>query len=132
MFNNYVRDDLKYENDLPYEVSAGLWATWSYAEYQNQYVNVGETLRKAISMNPNLKVHVTNGYYDLATPYFATQYTFDHLQLDPTLHLRKNISMKHYEAGHMMYIHIPSLKKMKKDKGVYLKRRAQREKNKKE
>jgi carboxypeptidase C (cathepsin A) len=112
-FNNYVRDDLKYENDLPYEVSAGLYATWSYAEFQNQYVNVGETLRKAISMNPNLKVHVTNGYYDLATPYFATQYTFDHLQLDPSL--QKNISMSYYEAGHMMYIHIPSLRKMKEE-----------------
>ena len=62
-------------------------------------------------MNPFLKVLIANGYYDLATPYFATRYTFDHLHLDESL--RDNISMSYYEAGHMMYLNIPSLAKLK-------------------
>ena len=62
---------------------------------------VAETLRQAMTINPHLKVFVANGYYDLATPYFATEYAFSHLGLDESL--RGNISMGYYEAGHMMY-----------------------------
>jgi carboxypeptidase C (cathepsin A) len=80
---------------------------------------VAETLRKAMHMNPHLKVFVASGYYDLATPFLATEYTFDHLALDPEL--RGNISMAYYEAGHMMYIHIPSLAQMKKDLTAFMK-----------
>ena len=111
--NDYVRTELAYENDLPYEILTSRVWPWGYENVQNQYLNVGETLRKAMSMNPFLKVLIANGYYDLATPYFATRYTFDHLQLDESL--RANYSMTFYEAGHMMYIHIPSLAKLKKD-----------------
>ncbi len=110
-FNDYVRGDLQFESDLPYEILKGLYQTWSYKEFENQYVNVAETLRKAISMNPHLRVHVANGYYDLATPYFATAYTFNHLGLD--LSLLANVDMSYYEAGHMMYVHLPSLRKLK-------------------
>ncbi len=110
-FNDYVRGDLQFESDLPYEILKGLYRTWSYKEFENQYVNVAETLRKAISMNPHLRVHVANGYYDLATPYFATAYTFNHLGLDASL--LDNIGMSFYEAGHMMYVHQPSLHKLK-------------------
>lgn len=110
-FNDYVRGDLQFESDLPYEILKGLYQTWSYKEFENQYVNVAETLRKAISMNPHLRVHVANGYYDLATPYFATAYTFNHLSLDPSL--LDNVGMSFYEAGHMMYVHRPSLRKLK-------------------
>ncbi|MFZ2488844.1 MAG: peptidase S10 [Anaerolineae bacterium] len=110
-FNDYVRGDLGYESDLPYEILKGLYETWSYKEFENQYVNVAETLRQAMSMNPHLLVHVANGYYDLATPYFATQYTFNHLSLDPSL--AGHISMSYYEAGHMMYVHLPSLYQLK-------------------
>jgi carboxypeptidase C (cathepsin A) len=60
-----------------------------------------------------LKVFVANGYFDLATPYFATRYTFNHLGLDPSL--QENISMAYYEAGHMMYVHLPSLAQLKQD-----------------
>ena len=63
--------------------------------------------------NPFLKVFVANGYYDLATPYFATEYTFDHLGLEPAL--QDNVSMGYYEAGHMMYIHEPSAAALKAD-----------------
>jgi carboxypeptidase C (cathepsin A) len=110
-FNDYVRGDLQYKSDLPYEILKGLYQSWSYKEFENQYVNVAETLRKAISMNPHLHVHVANGYYDLATPYFATTYTFNHLGLDPSL--LDNVGMSFYEAGHMMYVHQPSLRKLK-------------------
>jgi carboxypeptidase C (cathepsin A) len=111
--NNYVRRDLKFESDLPYEILTSRVFPWNYGAYENRYVNVAETLREAMTKNPFLKVFIANGYYDLATPYFATVYTVNHLGLEPSL--QENISMEYYEAGHMMYIHEPSLKKLKAD-----------------
>jgi carboxypeptidase C (cathepsin A) len=102
--NDYVRGELGYLSDLPYETLTGKVQPWSYSEYENQFVYVAETLRKAMTINPHLRVHVANGYYDLATPYLATEYTFTHLGLDESL--QQNISMSYYEAGHMMYIHL--------------------------
>jgi carboxypeptidase C (cathepsin A) len=116
--NQYVRAELGFESDLPYEILTGRVRPWSYAEHENQYVSVSDTLRKAIAQNPFLKVFVANGYYDLATPYFATMYTFNHLGLDPSL--QPNISMAFYEAGHMMYIHLPSLQQMKQDLAAFM------------
>ena len=118
-FYDYIRRELKFESDLPYEILSGFVHPWSYKEFENAYVNVAETLRSAMTYNPYLKVYVANGYYDLGTPYFATEYTFNHLGLDESL--RGNISMGYYEAGHMMYIHIPSLKQMKKDLANFIK-----------
>jgi carboxypeptidase C (cathepsin A) len=118
-FYDYIRSELKFESDLPYEVLSEFVHPWSYSEFENQYVNVAETLRKAMTFNPHLKVFVANGYYDLGTPYFATEYTFDHLGLDEEL--RKNVSMEYYDAGHMMYIHMPSLRQMKKDLANFIK-----------
>lgn len=112
-FNDYIRKDLKFESDLPYEILTSLYKNWKYEDYQNAFLNVGETLREAISINPFLKVFIGNGYYDLATPFFATEYTFSHLGLDPSL--RENISMGYYEAGHMYYLQEPSLAKMRTD-----------------
>jgi carboxypeptidase C (cathepsin A) len=113
-FNDYVRRELKFESDLPYEVlNFKANEQWSFAQHENRYVEVAETLRKAMTANPYLKVFVANGYYDLATPYFATEYTFNHLSLDPSL--QQNIAMGYYEAGHMMYIHQPSLAQLKQD-----------------
>jgi carboxypeptidase C (cathepsin A) len=111
--NDYVRTQLKYENDLPYEILTGRVRPWNYGTAQNRYVNVGETLRNAISQNPNLKVLVAAGYYDCATPFYAAEYTFSHLGLDPTL--AKNIRIEHYDSGHMVYIHKPSLDKLTRD-----------------
>ncbi len=110
-FYDYVYRELNFTVDLPYEILNGKVWPWSYAEHENRYVEVSETLRRAMTINPYLKVYVANGFYDLATPYFATQYTFNHMQLDPSL--RSNLSMGYFEAGHMMYIHIPSLEKLK-------------------
>ncbi|MBN1261351.1 MAG: peptidase S10 [Anaerolineae bacterium] len=117
-FNDYVRRDLGFESDVPYEILTNLYTRWDYSKHQNQYVNVAETLRSALCQNPFLKVFVANGYYDLATPYFATDYTFNHLDLDPSLH--DNISMVFYEAGHMMYVHLPSLAKLKADLAAFI------------
>jgi carboxypeptidase C (cathepsin A) len=117
-FNDYVRGELEFESDLPYEILSERVYPWSYAEFENEYVNVADTLRKAINMNPNLKVYVANGYFDLATPYLATRYTFRHLGLDKSL--LGNVRMGFFEAGHMMYIHIPSLAKLKSELVDYL------------
>jgi len=113
-FNDYVRGELGFESDLPYEVlNFKAHENWTWSEHQNRFVQVAETLRKAMTINPHLKVFVANGYYDLATPYFATEYTFHHLELDPSL--RGNVAMGYYEGGHMMYIHEPSLARLNED-----------------
>jgi len=119
-FNDYVRSELKFESDLPYEIlNPRVWP-WTYDDHENRYVNVAETLRKAITTNPDLKVFVANGYFDLATPYFATNYTFNHLGLDPTQ--QSNISMGFYEAGHMMYAHLPSLARLSQDLAAFIRK----------
>ena len=111
--NDHVRTRLQFKSDLPYEILTDRVQPWSYEQHQNQYVDVANTLRKSMAQNPFLQVFVANGYFDLATPYFATRYTFDHLGLDPSL--QKNVAMGYYEAGHMMYIHEPSLARLKED-----------------
>ena len=111
-FNDYIRRELNYESDLSYEILSGAVNPWNWGEI-NSYLNVSETLASAMTRNPFLKVHVSEGYYDLATPYFATQYTFNHLGIDPAL--AKNITIDHYTAGHMMYLNLADLKKQKAD-----------------
>jgi carboxypeptidase C (cathepsin A) len=117
-WNQYVRAELKWESDLPYEILTGRVRPWSWEEYKNRYVNVSESLRDAMTQNRDLKVFVANGYYDLATPFFSTEYTFDHLGLDPTL--RNHVTMDFFEAGHMMYTHKPSLEKLKADLAAFI------------
>jgi carboxypeptidase C (cathepsin A) len=119
VFNDYVRRELNYQSDAPYEILNDQVRPWSYAEHENQYVYVAETLRKAMTINPYLKIFVANGYYDLATPFFATEYTFMHLGLDESL--RGNISMEYYEAGHMMYAYLPALAALKQDLTRFIK-----------
>jgi carboxypeptidase C (cathepsin A) len=106
-FDDYVRQDLKWETDLTYEVLTDKVRPWSYEKQQNQYVNTGEMLRRAMAQNPNLRVLVANGFYDLATPFFATEYTFSHLALDPSL--QGNVRLMYCDAGHMLYTYKPCL-----------------------
>ena len=91
-------------------------------EFPGGKVAAGETalqaLRKAVSKNPHMKIYIASGFYDLATPYFATEYTLDHMGLDPTL--RPLFETGEFEAGHMMYIHTPSLEKLKADIGRFV------------
>ncbi|MFN3373127.1 MAG: peptidase S10, partial [Chloroflexus sp.] len=109
--NHYVREQLGFSSDLPYEILTERVWPWSFNDHQNRYVDVAETLRRAMHRNPALRVHVASGYYDLATPYFATRYTLNHLALDPAL--RSQISESFYPAGHMMYIQESSLAALK-------------------
>ncbi len=108
---DYLRRTLKFESDLPYEVLTGRPRPWPLAN--DKYLNVAETLRDAMTKNPWLKVWVANGYFDMATPYFATRNVLDHMFLKPAF--KQNISLTYYPAGHMMYIHKPSLMQLKKD-----------------
>jgi carboxypeptidase C (cathepsin A) len=116
--NGYVREELNFESDLPYEILANLYDTWDYSKHQNRFVNVAETLRSAMTQNPFLKVLVASGYYDLATPYFASEYTVAHLHLNPAL--RSNLTLTYYEAGHMMYVHEPSLARLSSDLAAFV------------
>lgn len=117
-FNDYVRRELRFESELPYETIANVWP-WSFKNAQNRYLDVSEDLRKAMSRNPYLKVWLACGYYDLATPYFASKYTVDQMALDPSI--RKNVRLTYYESGHMMYIYKPALKQFKADFDAFVK-----------
>lgn len=108
--NRLLREKLNYESDQPYLVMAPLWKTWAWKDFENRYVNVGDSLRRALQANPAMRVYVASGYYDLATPHAAGDYTLAHLGLRENL--QANIRISYFEAGHMMYIHQPSLKRM--------------------
>lgn len=116
VFNNYVRTELGYKVDVPYKVFAWdepSFQKWEWGDAEKGFPNTAPGLRAALVKNPYLKVLVMEGYYDLATPYYAANYTVDHLDLGPSF--RKNISFATYEAGHMVYIDNGSHQKMKKD-----------------
>ena len=116
--NQYVREELNYKTDSVYYALGGGILPWDYSSAQNRYADTSDALRSAFDRNPFMKVFVANGYYDLATPFFATEYTFAHMGLQPKH--RQNVTMKEYEAGHMMYISVPSLMKLKADVSVFI------------
>jgi len=111
--NSYLREELKYGGDQHYAVGANVEWNWgregSRGWHDTPYV--GNDLAQALVSNPNLRIEVENGYYDMATPFFATEYTMDHLGLRPEL--RNHIALKYYDAGHMMYLHEPDLAQLK-------------------
>jgi carboxypeptidase C (cathepsin A) len=111
--NDYIRRELKFQDDLVYEFSSDRVHPWSFEDSENQYLNMAELLRQAMVRNPDLKVLITASYYDLATPYFDAVYTVDHLGLPPEL--RGNVRITNYEAGHMMYIRAADHRKLKQD-----------------
>ncbi|MEV0999742.1 peptidase S10 [Nonomuraea sp. NPDC050202] len=104
--NHYLRTELGYANDLPYEILTSRVHPWSYKEFENAHVQVASRLSSAMRINPHLRVHVACGYHDGATPYFAAEHTFAHLAVPAEL--AGNVEFKYYEAGHMMYVHEPS------------------------
>jgi carboxypeptidase C (cathepsin A) len=119
-FHSYMQDQLNYTPDRVYKLSAdGANRGWDW-KHNNGFnpwwpgsLDVAEDLRQAMSQNPHLKVFVANGWYDLATPFAASEYTFDHLGLDPSL--RGNVQFGYYESGHMIYLHVPALQALKAD-----------------
>jgi len=126
--NSYLRDDLKFPAGDQRYVGGGAVNPWDWNRmpqgrggrggFGRGSPYVGGDLAEAIISNPNLKVEVENGYYDMATPFFATEYTMDHLGLSPAL--RANIALKYYDAGHMMYLHLPDLQKLKANIATFI------------
>ena len=104
--NHYVRAELGYESDLPYELLSRRVYPWSYAEFEGRHVTVSSMLSEAMRHNPHLRVHVACGYHDGATPFAAAEHAFAHIKIPDEV--RANISFDYYEAGHMMYVHEPS------------------------
>ena len=118
MFNDYVRRELNFKSDLTYHILGGGIGPWNWGSAGDGFADTSEPLRSAFAKNPHMKLFVASGYYDLATPYFATEYTLRHLGLDPSL--KPSISTAYYEAGHMMYIHTGELAKLRKDVGAFV------------
>lgn len=119
LYCHYCRDLLGYETDLEYHVFKGIKKPWNWGSAGDGHPDTSDALRKAMVRNPYMKVFVASGYYDLATPFFATEFTVNHLGLDESL--RSNIEIAEYEAGHMMYIHEGSLAKLAKDVAGFVK-----------
>ncbi|MFL6256786.1 MAG: S10 family peptidase [Pyrinomonadaceae bacterium] len=116
-FNQYVRAELGFRSDLEYYILGGGVGRWDFGA-DNSYADTSEALRSAFAKNPYMKLFVASGYYDLATPYFAAQYTLQHMGLDPAL--RPNVTTTFYEAGHMMYIDQTSLAQLKRDAAAFV------------
>jgi carboxypeptidase C (cathepsin A) len=111
-YNAYVRAELGVETDLTYEtLSMKVNQKWEWEK--GRLPTTGARLRSAIAKNPFLKVFVGQGYYDLATPHFATQYMVSHMNIDSKL--RENLQILHYPAGHMFYLDLDSLAAFKDD-----------------
>jgi carboxypeptidase C (cathepsin A) len=108
VFNDYVRRDLKFGGDLTYRYAADIEPVWDYTHKPPgapvklpQAANVMPDLAAAMKLNPQLKVLMNGGYYDLATPYFAAVYELRHLAIPPDI--AANIEVKLYPSGHMVY-----------------------------
>jgi carboxypeptidase C (cathepsin A) len=124
-FNAYVRDELKFGQDKKYRTGsdeAGNNWDWKHKVGENYGFpgspNVEGDLVQALLTNPHLQVEVENGLYDLATPFFATEHTMDHLGLPEKL--QKNIHLQYYDAGHMMYLHDEDLAKLKANVAAFI------------
>lgn len=120
-FNQYVRAELGYKTDLEYYIlGEGITSPWEWGPSSSRqgFPDTSDDLRSAFAKNPYMKLYVASGYFDLATPYFATEYTLTHLGLDPKV--RANIRTGEYDAGHMVYLEAKSLEKLKREVAAFL------------
>ncbi len=115
--NDYVRRELGFQSDLPYEILTGRVHPWDYSRWENRYVDVARSLREAMVQNPDLRVFHAGGWYDMATPPMAADWVFDHLELEPAD--RERIERRYYPAGHMMYVHDESRAALDADLGGF-------------
>ena len=119
--NHYVREELDYVNDLPYETLSSRVQPWSYKEFEGASVSVVDKLGAAMRANPHLRVHVGCGYTDGATPYFAAEHVLARLAIPEEL--RENIDVRYYSAGHMMYVHDESRVQQSADLAAFVRNR---------
>jgi carboxypeptidase C (cathepsin A) len=123
-FLDYLYRNLNFGQGKTYRPDAGAFESWDFkhkvegSALPQLAVNSGVDLAHAMGYNPHLKVLVLQGIYDLVTPLLATEYMVSHLNLRPDL--RPNIGIRYYDAGHMMYLHEPSLKKFKSDVATFI------------
>jgi carboxypeptidase C (cathepsin A) len=110
--NNYLRNELNWEDPHMYEILGGNVQPWNYGR-GNRVADGSDTLRSAMSQNPLMKVFLASGYYDMACPPATATYSLEHMRLPDDL--KKNITYGYYEAGHMMYIYEPAMEKLRKD-----------------
>jgi carboxypeptidase C (cathepsin A) len=118
-----VRAELGYKTDLEYYIlGEGITSPWEWGPSSSRegFPDTSDDLRSAFAKNPYMRLYVASGYFDLATPYFATEYTLTHMGLDPKL--RANISTGEYESGHMVYLESKSLEKLKQEVASFLDR----------
>ncbi len=125
-FQDYLHNDLKFsaaQTYRPYNAAAG--ESWNLSHRPvgmsgepQRLVNSGVDLAQTLVRDPNLKVLVLNGYFDLGSPFATTEYMMSHLQIPPDAVAR--IQMKYYESGHMIYVHLPSLRQLKQDLDQFL------------
>lgn len=120
-FLDYFYGDLKVNKNLLYSITAGRrdGFKWDWSHKGNERwgasaaINTGIDMATALSRDPNMKVLILNGIYDIATVFYGVEHTINHLGLKKEI--KDNILMEYYEAGHMMYTHQPSMEKFKKD-----------------
>ena len=119
-FNEYARKSLGYGQDRYYRATSDLWKSWDYQHQPPgasmplpQAANTMPDLAMAMKYNPQLKILLTGGYFDLATPYFEGRYEMQHLQIPARL--QQNIEYRYYPSGHMIYAHQESLKALHAD-----------------
>jgi carboxypeptidase C (cathepsin A) len=129
MLNYYLREELDYAKDIPYAIFGNVYP-WNFSQIPSgpgqqrgsglgMGLNVAEILRQAMAENEYLQVFCCNGYYDGATPFFGTEHTFAQMGLNSEF--KDRVKMGYYEAGHMMYIHKPSIIKLKRDLAEFIK-----------
>ena len=120
-FHQYIRTELGYKSDDDYYLLGGGFSQesdWDWGSAVGGFPNVTDSLRNAFAGNPYMRLYVASGYFDLATPYFATEYSLAHLGLEPTETSR--ISTGFYDAGHMMYLKPSAQKKLHDDVAQFI------------
>jgi carboxypeptidase C (cathepsin A) len=117
MFNDYVRAELGFHSELEYYILGGGTGSWDW-EARNSYADTSEDLRNTFAKNPYMRLFVASGWFDLATPHFATEYTLSHLGLTPAL--KGNVTTRHYRAGHMMYLDSEVLPRLRRDVAEFI------------